>query len=561
MRRAIIGTILINFTGWLAFGQSADTPPKFEIADVHVSAKTQNQFVRAPSAHGGRYELKLATMVDLIRFAYGFTPDKILGGPSWLEMDRYDVLAKLPPDSTPDTQKLMLQSLLADRFKLVVHPESKPLPAYFLVAGKKPLLKEADGSGETGCKPQSSSAGAGGDGVGGMVVGMVRVATMGANGTPTTFTLGPGGTITYQCRNMTIASFVENLRSMFGVSLGTNPVTDETGLKGKWNFDVSWSMGLITPMMDNAGDRVTIFQAFEKQLGLKLEERPVPTPVIVVESVNQKPSGNPPNLAEVLPVMPPPTEFEVADVKVTDPEVRMGRFQVQPGGRVTIENMPLRMLLTRAFNTNYVDQLVGLPKFADTDRYTIMAKAAQDPSQTALDMESLGPLLLKLIVERFKMTYHTEERPMSAYSLVSAKPKMKKADPNSRTNCKNGNAPSGAPPATRVLTCQNITMGQFADRLRGMSQELIWPVLDATGIEGGWDFTLTYSMAMMMMGGRGGFGMDAGPGAGVVSASDPTGGITIFQALEKQLGLKLEMQKRPMPVYVIDHIEQKPTDN
>jgi uncharacterized protein (TIGR03435 family) len=168
-------------------------------------------------------------------------------------------------------------------------------------------------------------------------------------------------------------------------------------------------------------------------------------------------------------------------------------------------------------------------------------------------------MLRALLVDRFKMTYHTEERPMTAYSLVAAKPKMQKADPASRTSCQTPRAPAGAPPGTRVLSCQNITMAQFADELHYMSQELSLPVLDSTGIEGGWDFTLTFQMARMSFGSLGAAAGQAGGDA--PTASDPTGGYTIFDAVQKQLGLKLEAQKRPMPVTVIDHIEQKPTEN
>src|SRR5437016_2948213 len=130
MKRAIMGTILMTGAGWLTFGQSPETPPKFEAADVHVSAKTptgatgNNQFARTGPVRGGRYEVKTATMVDLIRIAYGFDADKILGGPNWLEMDRFDVIGKVPADSTPETQKLMLQSALEDRFKLVLHKDT-----------------------------------------------------------------------------------------------------------------------------------------------------------------------------------------------------------------------------------------------------------------------------------------------------------------------------------------------------------------------------------------------------------------------------------------------------
>ena len=76
------------------------------------------------SIRSGRYELHNATIVDLIRTAYGIDADKVLGGPTWLEYDRFDVLAKIPAKvPPPDALKQMLQSLLADRFKLVVHKD------------------------------------------------------------------------------------------------------------------------------------------------------------------------------------------------------------------------------------------------------------------------------------------------------------------------------------------------------------------------------------------------------------------------------------------------------
>jgi len=556
MKPSVLGTILASCAVWLAFSQSAEAPPKFEAADVHVSAKIQNPFVRTGPVRGGRYEIKYATMVDLIRTAYSFDADKILGGPSWLEMDRFDVIAKVPADTTPDTQKLMLQSLLADRFRLAVHKDSKPLPTYALVAGKKPQLKEAEGTEESGCKP--ASAGAGPDSMRIMVGAAVMGGAVG--GSPQTLTLGPGGTIQYACRNMTMKAFTEGLRSMMGASLGRNPILEETGLTGRYNFDVRWSMLIFGPGMES-GDRVTVFEAMEKQLGLKLEERQVPTPVMVVDSVNQKPSDNPPGTAEVLPAIPVPTEFEVASVKPADPVGRGMRYQTQPGGGLNAQGMPLRSLVSQAFSINAPDQLVGLPGWADTERFDIIAKAASEGSAPAMDREAMAPMLRALLVERFKMTYHTEDRQLPAYALTGSKPKMKKADPASRTSCKDVPPPPGGPPGTRVMSCQNITMAQFVDRLRGAAMELSLGVADATGIEGGWDFSLTYNMnfGMPMMMARG--GGDAVSAGGGPAAPDPSGGLSIFEAVEKQLGLKLEKQKRSVPVIVIDHIEQKPTEN
>ena len=86
-------------------------------------------------------------MVDLIATAYGEDGEKILGGPSWLDMDRFDIAAKAPANTSPETVKLMLQTLLADRFKLKIHTDKKPMPAFVLTLGKgKPKLKESDGS-------------------------------------------------------------------------------------------------------------------------------------------------------------------------------------------------------------------------------------------------------------------------------------------------------------------------------------------------------------------------------------------------------------------------------
>src|SRR5207244_623957 len=118
----------------------------------------------------------------------------------------------------------------------------------------------------------------------------------------------------------------------------------------------------------------------------------------------------------------------------------------------------------------------------------------------------------------------------------------------------------------RLVTCTNMTMAQLADRLPGIaSAYLQMPVLDMTGLGGVFDFTFNFSTAgdfQRALRGRGDRGAPAGPPAnGTSSASDPSAAISLFDALIKQLGLKLEMQKRPLPVLVIDHAEEKPADN
>jgi uncharacterized protein (TIGR03435 family) len=158
---------------------------------------------------------------------------------------------------------------------------------------------------------------------------------------------------------------------------------------------------------------------------------------------------------------------------------------------------------------------------------------------------------------------------VNAFTLVAAKPKLKNADPTGRTGCKTANATSGAAASTpfgginlpgRTVTCLNITMAQFADQLQTLAGNYVhYPVTDSTGLEGAWDFSFTYSPInpTQLAGLRG------SPPAGATDpgASDPVGGTSLLDAIEKQLGLKLEMQKRPHPVLVIDHMEEKPTEN
>ena len=276
-----------------------------------------------------------------------------------------------------------------------------------------------------------------------------------------------------------------------------------------------------------------------------------------------------------------PLEFEVADVKPSDPDGPPGaRLQIQPGGRIDIHNLPLKFLIEQMWNLSD-EMIVNAPKFMDTDKWDIVAKAPSavatsgptaGPNGPPVDVDTLFGMLKTLMAERFKLTMHTEERPLNAYTLLAVKPKMKKADPASRTHCAEGppamskNDPRDANPVLgRLLTCQNITMKQFAEQLQFVANGYVHsPVLDSTGLEGGWDFSLNFSTIGQLQGGggRGGDGPPPAAGAaGTADASDPNGAVSLNDAIEKQLGLKLEMQKRPVEVLVIDHIEQKPSDN
>jgi uncharacterized protein (TIGR03435 family) len=517
-------------------------------ADIHAAAKGYPNSQAVP-AHDGRYELKNSTMLDMLRIAYGFDADKIFGGPPWLELDRFDVTAKLPGETTPDDQKLMLQTLLEDRFKLAVRKETKPVAGYALTVGKKTALKEASGTETSGCTPQSSS-GPAENGTGNLMA-MV-------NGTVVRLAMGPGAKITYNCRNMTMEKFAQGLRTMFGANIGTSPVVEETGLRGAWNFDLTFSFSVVGLSAGDNSERISLADALDKQLGLKLEPRQIPTPVLTVESVNRTPTPNAPDLAQVMPPLLPATEFDVASVKPSDPSSHAMSFQIQPGGRVSIRGLPMSQLLYYCFNdwnSPLHPQINGSPKWADSARYDIVAKTP--PNTAPPDMRGLGPAFIAVLKDRFKMAYHVEQQPGPAFSLKAAKPKLQPAAPANRTSCKASAAQAGSPGGQRLLTCKNITMAQFADYLSYAGNGINGPVSDDTGLDGAWDFTLNFNFAAMMMP----VANAAQPGGDAQAAAEPTAGYTLFEAVEKQLGLKLESVKKPQPVYIIDHLEEKPTED
>lgn len=247
-------------------------------------------------------------------------------------------------------------------------------------------------------------------------------------------------------------------------------------------------------------------------------------------------------------------------------------FQIQPGGRVNVAGMNLKFIIENAWNLTD-DMLIGAPKWLGEDRFDIIAKAPSGGGD--VDIEEMFTMLRALLKDRFKMEVHMEERPVNAYTLIAVKPKVQRADPKSRTRFKEGPAADGKDPRVknpilgRLVTVENMTMAQFAAKLQQIASGYIHaPVLDATGLEGSWDFTLSFSTAGQLQNGNnnggpgGGRGDAPAPGPGGLSqASDPSGAVSLFDAVEKQLGLKLELQKRPVKVLVIDHIEQKPTDN
>jgi uncharacterized protein (TIGR03435 family) len=188
---------------------AAASAPAFELADVHVSAHTTNPNFTGGALLGDRYLLHNATMVDILSLAYSIENDNILSGPPWLGLDRFDVSARAPRDTSPDNVKLMLQALLADRFHLVTHKDTHPLPAYVLSVGKGgPKLKPGADSGPSDCDETPNH--------------------------PST----PQGGVRFSfvtCTNLTLDQIAENLHDMAGGDL-YRQVVNSTGIKGSWTL-------------------------------------------------------------------------------------------------------------------------------------------------------------------------------------------------------------------------------------------------------------------------------------------------------------------------------------
>lgn len=353
--------------------------PAFELADVHPSPHSNAPFLRGGNLRGEQYLVRQGSMVDLVALAYGVTDDNVLSGPAWLDIDRYDIAAKAPRGTSQDDVKLMLQTLLKQRFNLVVHPDMHPLPSYVLRVDKGGVkMKESeDASAAPHCDEVHT--------------------TTSPNGTNSHF-------ITH-CHNEPMEQIRAYLEGLGRLYVTDKPVVDATGLKGSYDFDLEFTF-----KPEPGG--LTIFEAVDKQLGLKFALEDYSTPVIVVDSVNEKPTPNAPGLDKALPP-PPPAAFEVAVIKPAKPDEQLG-LDVR-GSQITITGLPLNFIIPWAWGLNPGDKeaLINAPKTLGDGHWDILGKVALDPGAKAppqLDFDSLQEMMRTLLQDRFNLKTHMEER-------------------------------------------------------------------------------------------------------------------------------------------------------
>jgi uncharacterized protein (TIGR03435 family) len=262
--------------------------------------------------------------------------------------------------------------------------------------------------------------------------------------------------------------------------------------------------------------------------------------------------------------------FEVASIKPAAPDQR--GIAIRPGanGGLNINNMPLKELITFAWRIQPY-QIIGAPAWIESARYDITTVPDHKPKGNEIWL-----MLQSLLEDRFQLKTHNETKELPIYALVLANkdgklgPQLTEAKEGSCTAIDPTKPPPppsdpGKPP---VLGCGGMFMGP--DRMEGASNEIkgLIPVLsrtlgrtvvDKTGLTGKYDMHLywTPDPSQMMQGPFG--GGPPPPGGPAPPPVDPNGP-SIFTALQEQLGLKLESQKGPVDVLVIDHVE-KPSEN
>ena len=242
-----ISKILLPVALFGACCANSQPRPEFEVATVKSS----------PPLAGDRIDINLgrvlngtvtftnASLSDCLKFAYGIVSDEQLQGPDWIKSKnvRFDIVAQAPPGTPRDQLMLMVQALLSERFKLVLHREQKQLAYLALVVAKNgPRMKEAANSGGN---PASR----------GHIAG----------------------------KQMTMA-LLATLLSRFERQI----VVDMTGLKGPFEVELEW----VPDGVADGAHGASIFTALQEQLGLKLESRKGPLDVLVIDSAEKIPVEN-----------------------------------------------------------------------------------------------------------------------------------------------------------------------------------------------------------------------------------------------------------------------------
>ncbi len=222
-------------------------PPAFEVASIKPAPPPTGPGISVhTSSDQGRVTMSNVSLRDVLLQAYKIRGQQ-LSTPDWMDNTRFDIVAKIPADATKEQVPAMLQTLLADRFRLVLHKESKIMPVYALVPTKSgPKLHPVDG--EHGLHTNGTKAGT-------TMKGEVSMATL-------------------------AEALSRNL---------DRPVVDMTGIPGAFEIEMSWRPD---DAPADASDSPSLFTALQETMGLKLEARKAPLDYLVVDHAEKLPTEN-----------------------------------------------------------------------------------------------------------------------------------------------------------------------------------------------------------------------------------------------------------------------------
>jgi bla regulator protein blaR1 len=534
-----------------------DTPGTGEIAEVQGTSPSQTEastgnleFAVAtirPHSPGGMctgrdtadgFAASCQSARSLIMSAYELAhQQQVVGLPAWTASGGFDVVAKMDDDTaaalarmTPQQQRAerpaMLRSLLAQRFGLKIHRETRELPVYVMKVTTPGKLKLSD---------------------------------------PKMHGQGTFSNDKFSMVAMPISNLVNNLGNIVG-----RMVIDQTGLTGTYDLTLEWA-----PQGADASDpRPSIFAALEEQLGLKLVPTKGPVEVIVVDQI-EKPSidGAEASDTSMQPSAPAKLAFSVASIRPSPPDAHSlsgphGTAEDFSATMATVESMigyayNVPWVLGMAadplhFYLPHVSELMGGPDWIRSDKYDLKARLdgpeleAWNKLPKDQQKEQLRLMMRALLADRFKLVMRQEKRELPVYALIVANggPKLKvSTGPPPGLN-------DGSDPAKPFDTSKPyVTRWGGGDRgwIKGRDGKIdelvtqLWTqrelagrkVLDRTGLTGRYDIDLKWA-----------------------SVDDPRNpdGPSLFTAIQEQLGLKLDPVKAPVDVLVIDHIE-RPSEN
>jgi uncharacterized protein (TIGR03435 family) len=241
------------------------SPQDFEASEVRLnrSGGVEGSIGLRP---GGRLEVRNSTFREILLVAnYSLSKrlidllgqELIVGGPTWIDADRFDLVAKADSNASPGAIQALLQAILAQSFRLISHREPRVMGAYALRAGRRVKLDKAAPGEATGCTLRASD----------------------------------DGQVHRECHNMTMTALANGLPGMASYYID-QPVVDHTGLTGAYDFRLDWApmrraeSGVGGPPIIGDAAGATIFDSIGR-LGLKLEEGRYPVTVVVIDHVER----------------------------------------------------------------------------------------------------------------------------------------------------------------------------------------------------------------------------------------------------------------------------------